>query len=137
MPDSFPTLPQDIIDQRYRGIGYPITKRPGGYFDAVYTRELIRASIRLILLTRLGERVMLPTFGSSLPRAVFEANDELTLQLVKQSVDDALRRWEPRIKIRSVDLRKEEDLIQAYVSYTIIAQSFDDVTNISFPNTSQ
>jgi uncharacterized protein len=129
---NVPTLSLDVVDRRFRGLSLPVVKRTGGYFATTYTRELIRSSIRMILLTRPGERVMQPAFGSNLYKLVFDPADTVTLALVRQAVVDALVLWEPRIRITDVRLRyDDEHLIQLDLSYTIVAQRTDDSVVVS------
>jgi uncharacterized protein len=59
--------------------------------------EDIRQSIRIILGTTPGERVMRPDFGAGLNALVFEPLSATTIALVKQTVQTALVQWEPRI----------------------------------------
>lgn len=64
--------------------------------------EDIRQSIRIILETSPGERVMRPDFGSGLRDMLFEPVNVTTFALVKQRVEHALISWEPRINVREV-----------------------------------
>ena len=57
----------------------------------------IRQSIRIILGTRIGERVMEPDFGSRLYAYVFQPLVPRTCNLVASEVKRALLRWERRI----------------------------------------
>ncbi len=66
--------------------------------------EKIKQSIRLILDTARGERVMLPGFGCGIHDFTFAAVDTSTLTLIRDSVEEALLRWEPRIEVLSVEL---------------------------------
>jgi len=68
----------------------------------------IRQSIRLILETDPGERVMRPDFGAGLRRLLFEPIDTSTLALVQRRVQDALVTWEPRIEVRDVSVSADE-----------------------------
>jgi len=63
----------------------------------------IRESIVQILSTRLGERFFLPEFGSRLPELVFQQNDVVFKALARQFVIDAIKRWEKRVVIESVE----------------------------------
>ncbi|MDR2908437.1 MAG: GPW/gp25 family protein, partial [Oscillospiraceae bacterium] len=59
-----------------RGWSFPPRVDPAtGRFAVCSGEEDIRQSIWIILMTRLGERQMLPNFGSSLHNYVFELPD--------------------------------------------------------------
>lgn len=64
--------------------------------------EAIRQSIRLILGTAPGERVMRPDFGCGIHDVVFDVNDHGTAGRASRSVREALARWEPRIDVLDV-----------------------------------
>jgi phage baseplate assembly protein W len=59
--------------------------------------EKVRQSIRLILGTKRGERMMRPDFGAGLEDFLFEPLSTTTAALVRYRVETALVRWEPRI----------------------------------------
>lgn len=64
----------------------------------------VRECICIILRTRPGERVMLPEFGCGLDRFLFEPNDTSTLRLIQEEIKRALTRWEPRIRLKDVEV---------------------------------
>ena len=82
----------------------------------------IREAIRIILGTRLGERVMLPEFGSRLHDYVFAPLAIRTYNLISAEVREALDRWERRITAIAVVVQPAEDEIgrlDIAISYTI------------------
>ena len=48
-------------------------------------------------MTRMGERAMLPDFGSRIHDYVFELPDQTAENLIATEIVDALARWEPSI----------------------------------------
>jgi uncharacterized protein len=68
----------------------------------------IRESIRIILSTSKGERVMRPDFGCGIHDFVFASINTTTIGLVESSVREALTRWEPRIELLKVLVSTEE-----------------------------
>jgi hypothetical protein len=91
------------------------------------------ASIRMILSTTPGERVMRPDFGCALWEQVFAPMDPGTLGLVEKAVDDALARWEPRIEVEDVTAVPEpaEGRIMIRIRYRI--RSTNDRRNLVYP----
>ena len=73
-----------------------------GLVASVEYEEDIRQSILIILETAPGERVMRPNFGCGIHDLVFTALDSTTLQLIRSSVEEALRRCEARIDLLGV-----------------------------------
>jgi phage baseplate assembly protein W len=64
----------------------------------------IRQSIRIIIETARGERVMRPDFGCGIHDLVFDAADTALLQRVRSEVDAALTRYEARIELQRIDV---------------------------------
>jgi phage baseplate assembly protein W len=66
--------------------------------------EAIEGAIENILLTRKGERVMRPLFGSVLEAFLFEPISSATAHKIGLEVLDALSRQEPRIEVKRVEV---------------------------------
>lgn len=94
----------DILN---KGFAFPLTISPSGGIAAAQQAQKIRDSIRVILGTQHGERLMRPTFGTNLQRLVFAPNTRVTADLARFYVEDALATWEPRILLDEV--RVEND----------------------------
>ncbi|MCL6590414.1 MAG: GPW/gp25 family protein [Firmicutes bacterium] len=84
-----------------KGWGFPINVN-NGRIRAAEGEESIKESIRIILGTSKGERVMRPDFGSNLNEMVFAPDDTATATQIKVYVQDALLKWEPRIDVQDV-----------------------------------
>ena len=68
-------------------------------------RAHLRQSVRDVLTTRIGTRVMRREYGSRIPELVdAPLNDGLRLQVVSAAIE-ALGRWEPRLSIRRITVR--------------------------------
>src|SRR5262245_60499291 len=85
-----------------------------GFALAKY-EESIKQSIRIILSTPLGERVMRPDFGCAIHELVFAPNSAATQGMAEHHVSEALLRWEPRIEVLNVRAvasgEQEEELL--------------------------
>jgi hypothetical protein len=80
--------------------------------------EDIRESIRIILDTQPGERIMQPEFGCRLKQMVFEPNDESFNVQINEIIDLALLNFEPRIKFIGTEI-KEQDPLDGFVKIII------------------
>lgn len=134
-PKELARVSQEKATNRVIGYGPSF---PFSFSDKGQVRPVVVASglakinqaIHSILLTRKGERVYRPTFGSNLYKLVFEPNDEFLGQQLKYEVADALRAWERRIKLLRVEpISKNEisfdTLIDSGHNYDTIAQLRD------------
>ena len=68
----------------------------------------VRQAILLLLSTIPGERVMRPDYGCDLYRLMFSPNDDSTAGLAIHYVRRALRQWEPRIDVLTVDAGRDD-----------------------------
>jgi len=78
-----------------------------GLIKTVELDEDVKQSINIILSTSKGERVMRPDFGCGIHDLVFGAIDTALITDVKENVLDALRRFEARIDVLSVEVDAE------------------------------
>lgn len=90
------------INAASKGISFPPRLGEDGRVAWSEGAENIRESIRVILSTEPGERLMLPQFGGGLRRFLFEPNTASTRRLIEERVTQALTLWEPRIRLESV-----------------------------------
>lgn len=64
----------------------------------------VRESIRLLLMTEPGERVMRQGFGCGLRRFLFEPNTTTTRALIRDRITRAIGEWEPRVQLDAVNV---------------------------------
>jgi len=84
--------------------------------------DLIKASIKQILLTPKGSRVMRPYFGSNLYKLLFENESNLLAAEVRQEVIQALQKFEPRIQLTKVEVTIEDKAIFVDLQYYLRGQ---------------
>ena len=62
----------------------------------------IQSSLHILLSTKLGERVMQPTYGCNMDSLVFETMNLTLLTYLKDLVENAILYHEPRIELEKV-----------------------------------
>jgi hypothetical protein len=85
-----------------RGWRFPILPDETGSLGWCEGQPNVEQSLKVLLLTALGERVMRPRFGTEACRLVFAPGSEQYLRLLEQSVEDAVRVFEPRVDLLEV-----------------------------------
>lgn len=90
------------------GWSFPPRLNSRGGIALVSNEEKIAQSIRVILSTPIGQRVMRPTFGSRLHELIFAPANPETFGLAEMYVQDALNFWEPRIELMDVSASADE-----------------------------
>jgi phage baseplate assembly protein W len=82
----------------------------------------IRESLRILLSTNPGERVMWPAFGCGLRARVFDPLSEGMLTEIRDLVERAVLFFEPRITLDSVDIAIRDaagGILDINLSYTV------------------
>lgn len=112
-----------VADLMGRGLAFPFGVGADGRLEWSEGSDNVRESIRIILLTEPGERVMRRDFGAGLRRLLFEPNTPATRRLIKERIERALSRWEPRIRIEPVEVKETDDprRVVAIVRYALVA----------------
>ncbi len=106
------------------GWGFPPEFSKRGAVNMVSAEEDIRQSLRIILATNLGERVMQPSFGCGIKSQIYENINESTLTVLKDLISRAILFYEPRVKLEEIDTDRSqayEGRLDFRISYSIIA----------------
>ncbi len=117
-----------------RGWKFPVSIK-NGKIAFSEGEESIKESIRIILETIEGERVMRPDFGCGINRLVFEPNNTSTAALIAFHIEEALMKWEPRIEVLDVnvtlDANNEKNELRINIEYMIKSTNTRD--NLVYP----
>ncbi len=117
-----------------RGIGFPLRLDPRGGLALTSPEQDIAESIRIILSTRPGERVMRPEFGCRAHDLLFAPRNAQTEALMQQYVAEALAMWEPRIDVLAVNVSMEDGLDGGlYVEVEYQIKATHDERSIVYP----
>lgn len=124
------------LSTAWLGRGLKLPLEPGARdhaLDLLDGPDKVRQSILSILDTEPGERVMRPTFGCGLRRYLMQPNSVATRALIRRDVETALRTWEPRIEVGTVDVLPGDDpaLVFVAIAYTHVVDGRPD--NLVFP----
>jgi uncharacterized protein len=107
-----------------RGMSFPPRVGSDGRIAWSEGEDNVREGIRVLLLTRQRERLMLPEFGGGLDRYLFEPNTPATRQLIQDEIRRALIRWEPRVQVETVTVEEDQRNPRAAVAtiqYKLVA----------------
>ena len=124
------------MDAPFLGTGwrFPILPDPSGKLVYVSGDDNVEQSLALLLLTQLNERVMRPTFGCAAPSYIFAPGSTQFLNLLSESVTEALALWEPRVDVLSVDAEANpDDPTQVTVSVSCRVRASNSPLNLVYP----
>ncbi len=127
---------ENRLDREFlgQGLAFPLQVNPRGEIALARGERDIEQSIRIILGTVPGERVMRPEFGCRAHELLFEPRNAATAGMMVEYVEQALRRWEPRIqvqKVRVTNAPRQDGALLVEISYQI--KSTHDERSIVYP----
>ena len=123
-----------LQDVSGRGLGFPPRVGANGRLSWSGGEENIRESIRLILLTEPGERLMREDFGCGLRRFLFEPNTPTTRALLRERVQRAITRWERRVRLEDVSVEadaEDERAINISITFRQVATGVQSRVGLS------
>jgi uncharacterized protein len=117
-----------------RGISWPMGVDHTGALRLTNGAQDLDRSIRIVLVTAPGERVMRPAFGCRIWDMLFEPVTPNLLGLMAQAVREAVAQWEPRVEVEEVNVvpdSAESSLVRIEITYRV--RSTNDRRNLVHP----
>ena len=118
------------------GITLPIQRGEDGYFRQSFrTFDQIRSNLKNLLLTKKGERILQPDFGSGLHDLLFNPATEKFEEDLENTINDAIAQWLPYIVVEdiNIDISKEQtDNNQAKVSLKFTQEGDQTLDTLTF-----
>ncbi len=129
-------MPGSVRDREFlgQGLAFPLQFSPRGEIALASGEHDIEQSIRIVLETIPGERVMRPEFGCRAKELIFAPRNSATEAMLIGYVEDALAQWEPRIDVQDVSIALDPSNDGAWlvqIQYTI--KSTHDPRSIVHP----
>lgn len=112
-------------EQSFLGTGWsfpPTFSRSTLSIDMVSDETDIRQSLWVLFSTALGERIMLPEFGTQIWQMVFRAINTTLITQLGDMVSQAILYWEPRIDVMNINVTPDashDGLVLITVDYVI------------------
>ena len=83
-----------------------------------------KSNLYNLIFTGLGQRVMMPTFGTRIPLLIFENLEDDVFIAIKTEIIEAVARWIPEIKIEEVGFEDklvnlENNKIQMTIKFSL------------------
>jgi len=108
----FVTVTSPIRVQKPQNVLFgPILPRDTGFpnasqweFNTNYDMYILESSVKMLLLTSKGDRVMEPEYGTDIRSLLFESNLSGIGSLIQEEIVTAFAVWEPRVNLTSVSI---------------------------------
>ncbi|HXW80903.1 MAG TPA: GPW/gp25 family protein [Acidimicrobiales bacterium] len=117
-----------------RGFAFPMGVGVDGGIRLTRGPEDLDASMRVILSTAPGERLMRPQFGCRIWDLVFEPVNFNTLGLMEVATREAIAQWEPRVEVQGVECVPDaRDAFVVHIEITYKVRATNDRRNLVYP----
>lgn len=112
-------------------IGFPFKESNRGFFLKLNndSRSAIKSDLMHLILTRKGERLYMPDFGTNLLKYIFEPNDDITNKNIKKEISDTVKKYLPNLAINDVIVTQNEKTeygVTIRIDYTVTEDVFQD-----------
>lgn len=100
-----------MANGKFINITYPFKNSPKGFFLDLTTtdNQAIKSDLMHLILTRKGQRLYNPDFGTNLLQFIFEPNDNLTFSQIKQEITDVVKKYLPSLQINEISVTESEE----------------------------
>jgi len=100
------------------GITLPLKRSGNGYFEQAFTSfEQAKSNLKNLLLTKRGERVMQPEFGTGLESLLFEPMDDSFEGKLTEVITQTVSYWLPYINIEEIDIEMTDEMKDRHIAH--------------------
>tara|TARA_B110000503_G_scaffold11730_1_gene15837 strand:- start:2668 stop:3096 length:429 start_codon:yes stop_codon:yes gene_type:complete len=92
------------------GISLPIQITNTAFAQTFQTSEQVKSNIRNLLLTKRGERILQPEFGSGLQELLFEQNVDDFEGRIEDTINKSLEQWLPYVTAEAIEVDSSDTL---------------------------
>jgi len=92
------------------GITLPLQFGESTFEQSFQTKDQIKSNIKNLLLTKRGERILQPQFGSGLQSLLFEPNVDDLEGRIEDTINDSLKQWLPYVTAEEIDIESTDEL---------------------------
>ena len=124
-------------EKTFLGIGWsfpPTFNKESSDVKMVSDETDIKQSLEIYFNTKLGERIMRPSYGCVIHEHIFDKIDESILNILSFELTQNIGQIEPRIIVEKIEIKQssiENGELQISIEYKIISSNVRD--NIVFP----
>ena len=116
---------------KFINIAFPFKESNRGDFILLNNddNKAIKSDLMHLILTRKGERLYLPDFGTNLLKFIYEPNDSLTRNDIKNEITDTVKKYLPNLQINEVSVEPSENNLyhaQVRIDYTVTEGVFPE-----------
>jgi phage baseplate assembly protein W len=100
------------------GIKYPFTRESGEktYIDVNKSQDdMIKSRVLHTVLTPKGQRIRMPEFGTNLINFIFDPNDDLTINNIRDEITTSISKYVPEVIFKDITITQPNDIEHSVV----------------------
>ena len=107
------------------GLSLPLKNGDGGFFEQNFTSyNQAKSNLKNLLLTKKGERIAQPEFGSGLQSLLFEPIDSDFENKITDTITESVQKWLPYITIEDIfidisDSNKDRNKVGVEIKFRV------------------
>jgi phage baseplate assembly protein W len=118
-----------MADGKYININFPFKDSDKGFFLDLNDSDsaAIKADLMHLILTRKGERLYMPDFGTNLLKYIFQPNDGVTHGEIKEEISQTVKKYLPNLQVNEVKVEESvnsEFAATVRIDYTVTEDVF-------------
>ena len=126
-----------MANEKSINIAFPFKNSPKGFFLDLNTNSnnAVKADLAHLLLTKKGDRLYMPDFGTDLISFLFEPIDDITKSDMKRSIQDSIDNYIPNLQVDDIIISEvvdNENALKVRVEYTVTDDVFQQVDFVEF-----
>lgn len=115
--------------RQYKDFDTSLSKNPITHdVLAVSNENAVKQSVRNLISTRFGERLMAPEIGSGVFDALFEPLDPFSAETLRNDILNTIKNYEPRVVVQDCIVSSESsysDEINIELIYIIVGENLE------------
>ena len=126
-----------MANEKSININFPFKDSPKGFFLDLNTNSnnAVKADLAHLLLTKKGDRLYMPDFGTDLISFLFEPIDDITKSDMKRAIQDSIDNYIPNLQVDDIIISEvvdNENALKVRVEYTVTDDVFQQVDFVEF-----
>ena len=115
-----------MANGKYININYPFKDSGKGFFLDLNDEDsqAIKADLLHLILTRRGQRLYKPDFGTDLLKFIFEPEDGMTMVGIKEEIYNVVKTYLPQLQIDELSIAESDE--DEYAAVVTIKYSITD-----------
>lgn len=118
-----------MADGKFININFPFKDSSKGFFLDLNSEDsrAIKADLMHLILTRKGERLYMPDFGTNLLKYIFQPNDGVTHAEITEEISQTVKKYLPNLQVNKVTVEQSDNSDHAAtvrIDYTVTDDVF-------------